>query len=196
MILVLRNATILEANENTGHSIIPLSMPLFLATTYMLATKITPRPLKPKPNELGILAKLFQFITELTIQFWNVSIRDASTWYSREIVKDVNNNEIINLLFEKKKIVIALKEKSNQPLFAMKKHKKTHYLMNHYKFDAFSIHIRDHDLRDYLSYEFTHKRRKWSGIERRQDNRPPNKGRRIVDYRHINSVVREGLKFN
>jgi len=197
MQLVILNNTILTFNQNTRHCIIPFFLPLLPATFYLIfANNITPKALEPKPDSLSTPAQLFRYLNELTINFWNASIRKANRWYSKKIIDDENTEEIINLMFEKKKLIIALKEKKNRPLFPVGKTSKTHYLMNHYKFDDFLLYIRDKDYKTFLSYEFAYKNKRWDAQERRNNKEYSDERRRIGDYKHIDSAVREGLKFD
>lgn len=190
--LLLISDIVLNLNNASGHLPIPFLVALMPSLIYnFIASKIA--VLLVKSEEFGRPTKILQFINESTIKFWASSVEYSKLFYAAKIIDDKEKAAIVKILFEKKKIVVALEIKSIAPLIARDIGKITHLMMDIFGYEHLNNFINNKVLKHSLLCDFINGGKGWDGTDQRKKSKGSRR-RRIGDFTHIQSTVCEGLK--
>jgi hypothetical protein len=201
LILLLSAEKVKAFHEKTLYFVVPfLTGFAALRLLEFITKKINIPVVKSGIKDLIIL---FQYTSEVTIKFWKICIEYATNYFAAQLIKDETNMKIIKMVYEKKKIVIALKQEKQSYLKQRNEGKITHALIENYGYNNLNYFIRNDQLVQDLRENFVSNDNHWNGVEYRgkgsnnnnnSTEKAENEFRRISDFKFIKSMASEGTE--
>lgn len=194
--LLKRVKWLADANNDTLHLLMPVVVafipayfiPLFTSIIKNIAIQLDSGK---NPDIFNPVTRLLYFGHETSYMFWNYCIRLAGARYTAEMLNDTNNEPILNMLFERNKLGLALLSKDEAILKYKYLSNKAHLLVNIFGYQYVVEKTKNKEEKIILHDDFS-QADNWSGHERRIRKELADLNR-IEEKKYIKSAIREGL---